>query len=228
MNKRRGIFVFVGVVIGSLLFALVIGASSAASSQDLTVARASPPTTSHHSSLAWREEMLTTTTTTTSTTEAPTTVVSHHASSHKTSPSVVAPTTTVVYVPPPAGECGAGGTADENQTTGHCLMLQRWPDAQWSCLQQLWGPLESRWNQHAANGGSSAYGIPQSLAMNQKQANAFGHPELAGVGGSKMATAGLDFRDNPVTQITWGLNYVGADYGTPCHALSERQRKGWY
>jgi Transglycosylase SLT domain len=83
-----------------------------------------------------------------------------------------------------------------------------WGADQFSCLNSLWN-RESGWNAHAAN-PSGAYGIPQALP------------------GSKMSTAGNDWRDNPATQIAWGLSYVKSSYGTPCGAWSAFQSKGWY
>jgi hypothetical protein len=83
-----------------------------------------------------------------------------------------------------------------------------WGASQFSCLNSLW-TRESGWNVHAAN-PSGAYGIPQALP------------------GSKMSTKGGDWRNNPATQIAWGLSYVQASYGTPCSAWSAFQSKGWY
>ena len=39
---------------------------------------------------------------------------------------------------------------------------------------------------------------------------------------------GADWQNNPVTQIQWGLAYIGDSYGTPCGAWSTFQSKGWY
>ena len=80
---------------------------------------------------------------------------------------------------------------------------------QWSCLDSLW-QRESNWNPNAENPSSGAYGIPQSLP------------------GSKMATVAADWRTNPATQITWGLNYITDRYGTPCGAWGHSQSVGWY
>jgi hypothetical protein len=71
--------------------------------------------------------------------------------------------------------------------------------SQWNCLNLLWEG-ESAWNFKATNSSSGAYGIPQSLPA------------------SKMASAGADYRTNPVTQIKWGLDYIKKSYGTPCGA----------
>ncbi|MGG5259461.1 hypothetical protein [Phycicoccus avicenniae] len=84
-------------------------------------------------------------------------------------------------------------------------------ESQWSCLEQLWIG-ESDWRWWASNPSSGAYGIPQSLP------------------GNKMASVAPDWRTNPVTQITWGLDYIKRSYGSPCNALSQWQARSphWY
>ena len=77
------------------------------------------------------------------------------------------------------------------------------------CLGELWN-RESGWLWYADNPGSGAYGIPQSLP------------------GSKMASAGGDWRTNPATQIKWGLSYVKSTYGSPCNAWAHELSNGWY
>jgi hypothetical protein len=84
-----------------------------------------------------------------------------------------------------------------------------WGSGQFSCLDSLW-EKESSWQVHATNPTSGAYGIPQALP------------------GSKLASAGSDWRDNAVTQIAWGLGYIKQSYGTPCSAWATSQAKGWY
>ncbi|GAA1899989.1 hypothetical protein [Lapillicoccus jejuensis] len=84
-----------------------------------------------------------------------------------------------------------------------------WSDGQFSCLNSLW-TKESGWQYTATNAGSGAYGIPQSLPA------------------SKMGTVASDYRTNPVTQITWGLQYIKASYGTPCSAWAHSQATNWY
>jgi hypothetical protein len=79
---------------------------------------------------------------------------------------------------------------------------------QMSCLDPLWN-RESGWSTTAGN-PSGAYGIPQALP------------------GSKMASAGSDWRTNPRTQIAWGLGYIASTYGSPCAAWSHSQSTGWY
>lgn len=91
------------------------------------------------------------------------------------------------------------------------IMLNKygWGDAQFACYDSII-MRESKWDPHADNPHSSAYGIPQALP------------------GSKMATFGADWRTNPVTQIRWGLHYVGQRYGTPCAAWGFKRAHGWY
>jgi hypothetical protein len=80
---------------------------------------------------------------------------------------------------------------------------------QWSCLSSLW-QQESKFLTTARNSRSGAYGIPQALPA------------------SRMASAGADWRTNPVTQIRWGLSYISTRYGTACTAWSHWKRDRWY
>ncbi len=91
------------------------------------------------------------------------------------------------------------------------MMLNKygWGDDQFSCYDHII-MRESRWILTADNPTSSAYGIPQALP------------------GSKMASAGADWRTNAATQIRWGLDYVQERYGTPCGAWSFKRGHGWY
>jgi uncharacterized protein YabE (DUF348 family) len=101
-------------------------------------------------------------------------------------------------------------TPGSAQEIGKQLAAERgWGDDQFACLVQLWNK-ESGWRVDAENRSSGAYGIPQALP------------------GSKMASVAADWRTNPATQITWGLNYIGGRYSTPCGAWSASQAKGWY
>ena len=102
------------------------------------------------------------------------------------------------------------------RAVGRILAADRgWGADQFSCLNLLWN-RESQWNYKAANPSSSAYGIPQALAA------------PGGAPGSKMASAGADWRTNPATQIKWGLDYIADRYGTPCGAWGHSQSTGWY
>ncbi|MEU9238344.1 transglycosylase SLT domain-containing protein [Streptomyces sp. NPDC048385] len=69
---------------------------------------------------------------------------------------------------------------------------------------------ESGWNPSATNSSSGAYGLVQALP------------------GSKMASAGSDWKSNPATQIKWGLDYMNSRYGSPAAAWTFWQAHGWY
>ena len=58
--------------------------------------------------------------------------------------------------------------------------------------------------------GGRAYGIPQALP------------------GNKMASAGADWRTNPVTQLKWMQSYVMGRYGSWEAAREHHNRMGWY
>ena len=110
-------------------------------------------------------------------------------------------------LPDPTVVAVAPGTA---QALGKELAAARgWGDDQFACLLSLWNQ-ESGWRVNAANRSSGAYGIPQALP------------------GSKMASVGADWKTNPATQITWGLNYIGGRYGNPCGAWAHHESAGWY
>ena len=69
---------------------------------------------------------------------------------------------------------------------------------------------ESGWNVTATNSSSGAYGLVQALP------------------GSKMASAGSDWKTNAKTQIKWGLDYMNSRYGSPTAAWAFWQANGWY
>ena len=97
-----------------------------------------------------------------------------------------------------------------NRAIGCAIMLsQGFKIAQFPCLNNLWN-RESNWRTAAANSSSGAFGIPQALP------------------GSKMASAGSDWRTNPATQIKWGLGYIKGRYSTPCGAWNHSESVGWY
>jgi hypothetical protein len=96
------------------------------------------------------------------------------------------------------------------RSIAHALLLRSGgTESDWSCLDALW-MHESGWSVSATNGSSGAYGIPQALP------------------GDKMATFGSDWRTNPITQIRWGLWYIGQTYGSACAALNHSRTYGYY
>ncbi|GAA2149667.1 transglycosylase SLT domain-containing protein [Kitasatospora kazusensis] len=82
-------------------------------------------------------------------------------------------------------------------------------NTQFQCFSQI-VKRESGWDYTATNSGSGAYGLVQALP------------------GSKMSSAGSDWRTNPATQIKWGLGYMNDRYGSPCGAWSFWQAHSWY
>ena len=80
---------------------------------------------------------------------------------------------------------------------------------QFACLDEI-AIRESHWNPYDLNHSSGAYGIPQAVP------------------GSKMATAGADWRTNPVTQVKWMIHYVDGRYGSACGAWAFWQGHDWY
>ncbi len=88
-----------------------------------------------------------------------------------------------------------------------------WGMGEWPSLDRLWTG-ESGWRWNAENPSSGAYGIPQALP------------------GSKMASAGPDWRTNAATQIQWGMGYIKnrPDYGSPSAAYGKwlSRMPHWY
>lgn len=89
------------------------------------------------------------------------------------------------------------------------VLARGWSESEFACLDKLW-TKESNWRVNAENRSSGAYGIPQALP------------------GSKMASAGADWRTNPATQIAWGLSYIANRYDTPCGAWAFFQARNFY
>ncbi|MFI5962594.1 transglycosylase SLT domain-containing protein [Streptomyces asoensis] len=79
------------------------------------------------------------------------------------------------------------------------IARQMVPSGQFQCFSNI-VDHESTWNYQAVNPSSGAYGLVQAYP------------------GSKMSSAGADWRTNPATQIKWGLNYMNERYGSPCDA----------
>jgi hypothetical protein len=101
-----------------------------------------------------------------------------------------------------------GAAGGSPKAIAQSMLAARGWSGQYSCLDSLWSK-ESGWKVSASN-PSGAYGIPQALP------------------GSKMASAGPNWRSDPATQITWGLNYISSTYGSPCAAWSHSQADNWY
>ncbi|MFF0592824.1 aggregation-promoting factor C-terminal-like domain-containing protein [Streptomyces antibioticus] len=89
------------------------------------------------------------------------------------------------------------------------IARQMVPSGQFQCFSNI-VDHESTWNYRAVNPSSGAYGLVQAYP------------------GSKMSSAGADWRTNPATQIKWGLNYMNERYGSPCDAWAFWQANGSY
>ncbi|MFE7760968.1 transglycosylase SLT domain-containing protein [Streptomyces sp. NPDC057438] len=81
--------------------------------------------------------------------------------------------------------------------------------AQYTCFSHI-VDHESDWDVNATNASSGAYGLVQALP------------------GSKMSSAGSDWKTNPATQIKWGVDYMKDRYGSPCGAWNFWQANNWY
>lgn len=108
-----------------------------------------------------------------------------------------------------AAASGDNSVSGAKATARSLLGNYGWGGDQFSCLEKLW-QKESGWNYRAYNSSSGAYGIPQALP------------------GSKMGSAGSDWKTSAATQIRWGLGYIDGRYGSPCGAWDHSTSVGWY
>jgi cell wall-associated NlpC family hydrolase len=114
-----------------------------------------------------------------------------------------------------SGGSGGGGPATPKTVTGDVKLGKQmaaamgWSGGEWNALYNTW-EKESGWRWNAQNPSSSAYGIPQALP------------------GSKMASAGSDWRTDARTQIKWGLGYIKDRYHDPEAAWAHEQQFNWY
>ncbi|WP_377267088.1 transglycosylase SLT domain-containing protein [Peterkaempfera sp. SMS 1(5)a] len=122
----------------------------------------------------------------------------------------------------PAASAATASEASKNTVTGSAFaatqtsagsvraMAQSMvPANQWAAFDHIVSH-ESSWNPRAVNAASGAYGLCQALP------------------GSKMASAGSDWKTNPATQVKWALNYMNDRYGSPNAAWSFWQTHHWY
>ncbi|CAM5387360.1 lytic transglycosylase domain-containing protein [Streptomyces xanthochromogenes] len=108
-----------------------------------------------------------------------------------------------------SGIAMAAVPAQAAPTSAKTIAQQMMPSDQFQCFSKI-VTHESGWNPSATNSSSGAYGLVQALP------------------GSKMASAGADWKSNPATQIKWGLNYMNDRYGSPCGAWNFWQQNSWY
>lgn len=95
------------------------------------------------------------------------------------------------------------------------LRLLKGDRAEWGCLLYISSVENARMDPTLDFGGGhgnvhEAYGIPQA------------NP------GTKMSSAGPDWRTNPETQLRWMIGYARARFGSLCGAAYHRRVAGWY
>lgn len=123
-----------------------------------------------------------------------------------TGAAVAAATTGMLFAAAPAQAAPAAASASNAQALAHKMIPNA---AQYQAFSKI-VEHESGWNVKATNASSGAYGLVQALP------------------GSKMASAGADWKTNPKTQIKWGLDYMNSRYGSPVGAWNFWQSHGWY
>lgn len=105
---------------------------------------------------------------------------------------------------------GSGGNDKSSlQAYAKQLLAKYGWSNQWNSFDAL-VMSESGWDYKATNPSSGAYGIPQSLP------------------GSKMSSAGADWKTSGDTQLRWMMDYVQNRYGNPDKAWSFHQKNNWY
>jgi hypothetical protein len=133
--------------------------------------------------------------------------------------------------PPAPVQCGGGGV-DSGAGSGTGIknyakiqmqaingVSSSAAESEFQCLDKLWN-RESNWNPTAINPAFA----PSKAPIPENQA--YGIPQ--GAPGSKMASAGADWKTNPETQVRWGLGYIAGRYGTPCGAWAHSEANNWY
>nr|WP_234045404.1 transglycosylase SLT domain-containing protein [Streptomyces adelaidensis] len=105
-----------------------------------------------------------------------------------------------------AAPAHAASEASQAQATAKKMISN---SAQYNCFAKI-VDHESDWNINATNASSGAYGLVQALP------------------GTKMASAGSDWKTNAATQIKWGVDYMKDRYGSPCGAWDFWQANNWY
>lgn len=105
-------------------------------------------------------------------------------------------------------DSSSGTSAAPSGSHKHWLQQAGIPESWWPATNEIIS-AESGWNPKARN-ASGAYGLPQSLPA------------------SKMASAGSDWRTNPITQLKWYKGYIKSRYGSIGKAIGFRHAHGWY
>jgi len=104
---------------------------------------------------------------------------------------------------------GPGNESANKSLAQKMAAAEGWTGAQWDALNNII-MAESGYDVSATNPSSGAYGIPQALP------------------GSKMASAGSNWKTSAATQIKWMLGYIRGRYGNPVNAWNFHLANGWY
>jgi hypothetical protein len=105
---------------------------------------------------------------------------------------------------------------------------RHWGRSQSQCASLIF-EYEANWNPHATNKRSGAYGLPQAYPASKLGNWAEAKAQAAAkAGDSEAARLYRAWRDNPVVQAEWGVDYMTERYGSPCAALAFRTGRGWY
>ncbi len=107
---------------------------------------------------------------------------------------------------PPGGLVRPGLISSASSTANKALGKLMAAAYGWGTGQE-WAFLESGWEEESGWSVTAAYdrADPYNHAYGIPQANP----------GSKMASAGADWKTSAATQIKWGLAYIKAEYGSP-------------
>jgi hypothetical protein len=99
---------------------------------------------------------------------------------------------------------------------------KHWGMAQSQCASLIF-EYEARWNPLATNKTSGAYGLPQAKPASKLANWAEAKARAAEEAGDPVAAwLYRAWRDNPVVQAEWGVDYMIKRYGSPCAALAFR------
>ena len=98
----------------------------------------------------------------------------------------------------------------------------RWGLSQSQCASLIF-QYEAHWDPHATNKSSGAYGLPQAHPASKLANWAVAKAQAAEAAGDpETASLYRAWRDNPVVQAEWGVDYMIRRYGSPCGALAFR------
>lgn len=99
--------------------------------------------------------------------------------------------------------------AGSHRELGKAMAMEAgYSEKEFNCLDNVIN-RESAWFIVANKGGSSAFGIPQALAMHSETTTAI-------------------WRSSPTLQIEWLFQYSTGRYGSFCNAWAFKNKMGWY